>query len=120
MLVEAAWSYCHRPYRTAALNRRSEGQPPEVLACWWTAQLRLTPLAGILPQKATTTSRSSPRHKSFVGFLWRLMTGKDPRQTRQRVSVELGRILGKLCADPFALSVRGRLRRNDDVQFRSA
>ena len=43
VLVEAAWTYRHRPYMTAALNRLSEGQPPEVLAYCWAAQLRLFP-----------------------------------------------------------------------------
>jgi transposase len=41
VLVEAAWTYRHRPSVTAALKRSSEAQPPEVIAYCWAAQLRL-------------------------------------------------------------------------------
>jgi transposase len=41
ILVEAAWHYRHRPYVGETLMRRSVGQPPEVLAASWAAQVRL-------------------------------------------------------------------------------
>ncbi len=37
VLVEAAWAYRHRPAIGDKLRRRSEGQPPDVLACAWRA-----------------------------------------------------------------------------------
>ena len=41
VLVEAAWHYRHHPAVGANLYRRSQGQPPEVLAAAWQAQVRL-------------------------------------------------------------------------------
>jgi len=41
VLVEAAWSYRHRPAIGINLRRRSEGQPPDVLAYACAAQCRL-------------------------------------------------------------------------------
>jgi transposase len=41
VLVEVAWSYRHRPSIGVNLQRRSEGQPPEVLAYAWGTQCRL-------------------------------------------------------------------------------
>jgi transposase len=41
VLVEAAWHYRHPPCLGKALTRRSQGQPPEVLAQAWRAQQRL-------------------------------------------------------------------------------
>jgi len=37
ILVEAAWSYRHRPYVGKALAERLQGQPPEVIAYAWVA-----------------------------------------------------------------------------------
>jgi transposase len=41
VLVEAAWHYRHHPAVGANLYRRSQGQPPEVLAAAWQVQVRL-------------------------------------------------------------------------------
>lgn len=41
VLVEAAWHYRHHPGVGANLRRRSQGQPPEVLAAAWQVQVRL-------------------------------------------------------------------------------
>jgi transposase len=41
ILVEACWHYRHPPRLGAALARRSQGQPPAILAQAWRAQLRL-------------------------------------------------------------------------------
>jgi transposase len=41
VLVEVAWSYRHRPSIGVNLQRRSEGQSPEVLAYAWGTQCRL-------------------------------------------------------------------------------
>jgi transposase len=41
ILVEACWHYRHPARLGAALARRSQGQPPAILAQAWRAQLRL-------------------------------------------------------------------------------
>jgi transposase len=41
VLVEASWHYRRRPFVGEALKKRSEGQPAEVLARAWSAQIRL-------------------------------------------------------------------------------
>jgi transposase len=41
VLIEAAWSYRHRPYVGAGLARRNQGQPHEVVAHCYHAQVRL-------------------------------------------------------------------------------
>lgn len=42
ILVEAAWHYRHAPRVGENLKRRGQGQPPEVLAAAWEAQVRLS------------------------------------------------------------------------------
>lgn len=41
VLVEAAWHYRHHPGVGVNLQRRSQGQPPEMLAAAWQVQVRL-------------------------------------------------------------------------------
>jgi transposase len=41
LLVEAAWHYRRAPSRGRVLERRQQGQPPEVCAISWQAQRRL-------------------------------------------------------------------------------
>ena len=41
VLVQAAWSYRHRPSLSVDLKRRQQGQPPAVIAHAWKAQQRL-------------------------------------------------------------------------------
>jgi transposase len=41
VLVEAAWHYRHRPFVSAALQRRQRGAPEAAIARAWTAQQRL-------------------------------------------------------------------------------
>lgn len=40
-LIEAAWHYLHRPHTGAALRKRQEGQPAEVIAIAQRSQIRL-------------------------------------------------------------------------------
>jgi transposase len=75
ILVEAAWSYRHRPYIGQALAERLQGQPPEVIAYAWTAQLRLCGKFRKLaltkgPNKATVAVA-----RELAGFVWGMMTG---------------------------------------------
>src|SRR5699024_8888543 len=41
VLVQAAWSYRHRPQTSVDLTRRQQGQPPAVITHAWKAQQRL-------------------------------------------------------------------------------
>jgi transposase len=76
ILVEAAWSYRHRPYVGQALAQRLEGQPPEVIAYAWAAQLRL---CGKFRKLALTKSPNKAVvavARELSGFVWGLMTDK--------------------------------------------
>ena len=70
VLVQAAWSYRHRPQTSVDLKRRQQGQPPAVIAHAWKAQQRL-------PQRYTHVSdRTRPQiavvavARKLVGVLW--------------------------------------------------
>lgn len=74
VLVEAAWSYRHRPYIGRALAERLDGQPPEVVAYAWAAQLRLSGKFRKLaltkgPNKAVVAVA-----RELAGFVWGMMT----------------------------------------------
>jgi transposase len=76
VLVEAAWAYRHRPAIGVQLRRRSEGQPAEVRAFCWKAQLRLharyrrlTPIKG--SRKAVVAVA-----RELSGFVWALMNDR--------------------------------------------
>ena len=43
VLVQAAWSYRHRPQTSVDSQRRQQGQPPAVITHAWKAQQRLHP-----------------------------------------------------------------------------
>ena len=69
-MVEAAWSYRHGPAIGQSLAKRLEGQPPEVVAYAWNAQVRLSgrfhklaPLKGL--NKAVVAVA-----RELAGFVW--------------------------------------------------
>lgn len=76
VLVEAAWSYRHRPAIGAELRRRSDGQSPEILAYTWHAQLRLCSrfrqLAGARNRNVAAVAVA----RELAGFIWGLMTDR--------------------------------------------
>jgi transposase len=70
-LVEAAWAFRHPARRTAHLNRRLRGQPQEVQAISWKAQVRLC------GRYRRLRARGKPHNtiitaiaRELVGFLW--------------------------------------------------
>ena len=73
VLVQAAWSYRHRPHCSDELKRRQEGLPPAVAALSWKAQQRLYRRFHHL------SSRKSPQvavvavARELAGFLWAAM-----------------------------------------------
>jgi transposase len=73
VLIQAAWSYHHRPAVSMDLKRRQAGQPPSVIAHAWKAQQRLH-------QRYTHLSFRKQRQiavvavaRELVGFLWAVM-----------------------------------------------
>lgn len=75
VLVEAAWSYRHRPYVGKALAERLEGQPPEVIAYAWTAQLRLSGTFRKLALRKGPNKAVVAVARELAGFIWGMMTG---------------------------------------------
>lgn len=75
LLVEACWHYRHAPRLGAALARRSQGQPPAILAQAWKAQLRLhrryRHLVGHGKRPPVAVVACA---RELVGFLWAALT----------------------------------------------
>lgn len=69
VLVEAAWSYQHRPYVGAGLKARSQGQPPEVLAHCWAAQLRLYSRFWLLARNDNKNVAAVTVARELAGFV---------------------------------------------------
>jgi hypothetical protein len=71
VLVEAAWSYRHRPSLCGAHKRRQQGVSEEIKAISWKAQQRLharywrLTAKGKIPGKAITAVA-----RELVGFIW--------------------------------------------------
>jgi len=76
VLVEAAWSYRHRPGIGVDLRRRSEGQPAEVLAYTWAAQLRLCSRFRALAARREHNIAVVAVARELAGFVWGLMTDR--------------------------------------------
>ena len=74
VLVEAAWSYRHRPAIGINLRRRSQGQPPEVLAYAWAAQCRLFSRFHSIAASKNRNVAVVAVARELSGFIWGLMT----------------------------------------------
>jgi len=74
VLVEAAWSYRHRPAIGINLRRRSAGQPPEVLAYAWAAQCRLHSRFHSIASTKNRNVAVVAVARELSGFVWGLMT----------------------------------------------
>jgi transposase len=74
-LVEAAWSYQHRPYVGPEIAKRHQGLPPEVVARAWAAQLRLSGrFRHLAARKNVKTVAAAAVARELAGFLWAEMT----------------------------------------------
>lgn len=76
VLVEAAWSYRHRPAIDQTLAKRLEDQPPKAIAYAWAAQCRLCGKFRKLaltkgPNKAVVAVA-----RELAGFVWGMMTDR--------------------------------------------
>lgn len=73
VLVQAAWSYHHRPAISADLKRRQMGQPPAVIAHAWKAQHRLHQRYTHLAYRKQPQIAAVAVARELVGFLWAVM-----------------------------------------------
>ena len=80
VLVQAAWSYRHRPQTSVDLKRRQEGQPPAVIGHAWTAQQRLHARFNHLSYRKRPQIAVVAVARELVGFLWAVMRELEPVQ----------------------------------------
>jgi transposase len=79
VLVQAAWSYHHRPAISDDLKRRQAGQPPAVIAHAWKAQHRLHQRYNHLAYRKQPQIAVVAVARELVGFLWAAMQdGSSP------------------------------------------
>jgi transposase len=82
VLVQAAWSYRHRPSQSVALTRRQEGQDPAVIAHAWKAQHRLHKLFHRVHQRRPHQVAVVAAARELVGFIWAVL--QDPELYERR------------------------------------
>jgi transposase len=73
VLVQAAWSYRHRPAAGAELKRRQTGQPPALIAHAWKAQHRLHQRFTHLSYRKRPQIAVVAVARELIGFLWAVM-----------------------------------------------
>lgn len=80
VLVQAAWSYRHPPRRSQLLSKRQEGQPPEIVAHAWKAQMRLHKLFVRVSMRRNSRIAAVAVARELVGFLWAALQSLEPEQ----------------------------------------
>lgn len=78
VLVQAAWSYRHRPQTSVDLKRRQQGQPPAVITHAWKAQQRLHQRYNHLAYRKRPQIAVVAVARELVGFLWAVMRDLEP------------------------------------------
>lgn len=73
VLVQAAWSYRHRPQTSVDLARRQQGQSPGVITHAWKAQQRLHHRFNHLRYRKRPQIAVVAVARELVGFLWAVM-----------------------------------------------
>jgi transposase len=74
-LIEAAWTYQHRPLVGVTLRKRQEGLDPAVVARAWTAQQRLCGKFRRLDARKTSRKTvATAVARELAGFVWAEMT----------------------------------------------
>jgi transposase len=73
VLVQAAWSYRHRPATSVDLKRLQSGQPPAIIAHAWKAQHRLHNRFNHLSYRKRPQIAVVAVARELVGFLWAVM-----------------------------------------------
>jgi transposase len=77
VLVQAAWSYRHRPQTSVDLKRRQQGQPPAVITHAWKAQHRLHQRFVHLSDRKRSQIAVVAVARELVGFLWAVMQDRE-------------------------------------------
>jgi len=80
VLVQAAWSYRHRPQTGVELKRRQQGQAPRVIVHAWKAQQRLHQRFNHLSYRKRPQIAVVAVARELVGFLWAVMRDLEPVQ----------------------------------------
>ena len=80
VLVQAAWSYRHRPQISVDLQRRQQGQPPAVITHAWKAQQRLHQRYTHLSYRKRPQIAVVAVARELVGFLWAVMRDVAPTE----------------------------------------
>lgn len=87
LVIEAAWSYRHRPALREALKRRQAGQPPKIQAIAWRAQHRLH------QKYVNLARRSKPKPQAItavarelLGFIWEIACEVERMQQGQKAA----------------------------------
>ena len=78
VLVQAAWSYRHRPQISVDLKRRQQGQPPAVITHAWKAQQRLHARFNHLSYRKRPQIAVVAVARELVGFLWAVAREVEP------------------------------------------
>jgi len=78
VLVQAAWSYRHRPQIGDQLKARQKGQPASVVAHAWKAQQRLHKRYTHLAYRKQPQVAVVAVARELVGFLWSVMQEVEP------------------------------------------
>jgi len=81
VLVQAAWTYRHRPKVAATLRARQRTQPAPVVAHAWKAQHRLHDLFRHLAFRKQSKIAAVAVARELVGFLWSVMRDLEPAAT---------------------------------------
>ena len=82
VLVQAAWSYRHRPATSVDLTRRQQGQAPAVILHAWKAQQRLHQRFNHLSYRKRPQIAVVAVARELVGFLWAVMQDAPPAAAR--------------------------------------
>lgn len=73
VLVQAAWSYRHRPQISDHLRQRQRGQNPSIITHAWKAQQRLHKRYNHLSYRKQPQIAAIAVARELVGFLWSVM-----------------------------------------------
>lgn len=78
VLIQAAWSYRHRPSVSEVLKRRQEGLTPSLVAHSWKAQQRLHKRFQHLSLRKSPQIAVVAVARELAGFLWAAMQHVEP------------------------------------------
>lgn len=77
-LIQAAWTYRHRPHVGDHLKKRQQGQPAAVITHAWKAQHRLHKLYQHLTYRKLPQIAAVAVARELAGFLWAVMRELEP------------------------------------------